>query len=94
MTETTSPKPLPEPVADNIGLRSYVGCMVGGKPAVACYDEVTDLMTVVDVDHPFYPQAMAAFSIIEMAFAPVLQEKPKKTLIHVDRPKLIRGFHS
>jgi hypothetical protein len=93
MTEIINPKP--EPVAEDIGPRSYMGCMVDGKPALGCYDEAADLMTVVDVDHPFYAQAMAAFSIIEMAFAPVLQEKPKKkTLLHVDLPKLIRGLHS
>ena len=83
------------PEVTGMSPRSYLGVVVDGYPALSCYDERTDEMTTVDREHPFYAQAMAAFSIIEMAFAPVLQEKPqKKTLLHVDRPKLIRGLHS
>lgn len=83
------------PEVTGISPRSYIGAIVDGQPALVCYDEGKDETTVVDVTHPFYAQAMAALSIIEMAFAPVLQEKPqKKTLLHVERPKLIRGLHS
>lgn len=78
-----------------IAPQSYQTVLIGGLPALMMYDNAKDETLVVDRDHPFYAQAMAAFSIIEMAFAPVLQEKPKKkTLIHVERPKLIRGLHS
>lgn len=75
--------------------RSYQGAMLDGVPCLLMYDSVKDETLTIDRDHPFYAQAMAALSILEMAFAPVLQEKPKKkTLLHVERPKLIRGLHS
>lgn len=78
-----------------INPHSYQQVMIGGVPCLMMYDGAKDETLVIDRDHPFYVQAMAAFSIIEMAFAPVLQEKPKKkTILHVERPKLIRGLHS
>ncbi len=78
-----------------ISPRSFQQVMSGGVPVLMMYDSAKDETSVIDREHPFYAQAMAALSIIEMAFAPVLQEKPqKKTLLHVERPKLIRGLHS
>lgn len=75
--------------------KSFQQVMIGGVPCLMMYDNAKDETLVIDRDHPFYVNVMAAFSIIEMAFAPVLQEKPKKkTLLHVERPKLIRGLHS
>ncbi len=78
-----------------INPRSFQSVMIGGVPCLMMYDSTKDETTVIDRDHHFYVNAMAAFSIIEMAFAPVLQEKPKKkTILQVERPKLIRGLHS
>ena len=77
--------------ADSIGKQSYMGCMINGMPAIICYDEVNDKATMVDSSHPLYAQAMAAFSLMEMAFVP--QKPEKKTLLHVERPKLIKGMH-
>jgi hypothetical protein len=75
--------------------RSFQGILLNGVPALLMYNSEKDEAITIDREHPFYAQAMAALSILEMAFAPVLQEKPqKKTLLHVDRPKLIRGLHS
>lgn len=89
-----------QPVAESgegvgVSPRPYQGVMIDGVPCLLMYDSVKDETVAVDRDNPFYVQAMAAFSIIEMAFAPVLQKKSeKKTIIHVERPKLIRGLHS
>jgi hypothetical protein len=80
--------------ATGIGPRSYMGTVVNDLPALVCYDELKDEMTVIDAEHPFYANAMAAFSIVEMAFAPALQEKPQPSVIRMERPKLIRGLHS
>ncbi len=81
--------------APAISPKSYQAVMIGGVPCLMLYDSAKDETVVIDRDNPFYANVMAAFSIIEMAFVPILQEKPKKkTLLHVERPKLIRGLHS
>lgn len=88
--------PAAEP-GEGVGIspRSYQGVIVDGVPCLLMYDSIKDVTLTIDREHPFYAQAMAAHSILEMAFAPALQEKPKKrTILHVERPKLIRGLHS
>lgn len=70
--------------------KSYQQVMIGGVPCLMMYDSAKDETLVIDRDHPFYVNAMAAFSIIETAFAPILQ----KAILKAERPKLIRGLHS